>query len=279
MRRLVARRGTNALLHLALLTFGALWVYPFVWMLFSSLKTNTEYIASGIRLLPESAQWSNFSRAWRVGHFSAYFANSAIVTAATVVIVVVLSALAGYALGRVRFPGARVLLAAFTATMFIPKGYTILPVYQLIKHLGLLNTMPGVILAESSGAHVLFILLYTAHFRSLPQELEESAEIDGSGFFRTFRQIMLPLSLPIVSTTVIMQFIWTWNSFFVPLIFTLNKPELRTLAVGMFSFTGENTVDWSGMAAGASISLIPVMVVFILFQRYFINGIAGSVKG
>ncbi|MBW7460563.1 carbohydrate ABC transporter permease, partial [Paenibacillus sepulcri] len=84
---------------------------------------------------------------------------------------------------------------------------------------------------------------------------------------------------PIISTTVIMQFIWTWNSFFVPLIFTLNKPELRTLAVGMFSFTGENTVDWTGMAAGAAISLIPVILVFIVFQRYFINGIAGSVKG
>ncbi|MFC4809650.1 carbohydrate ABC transporter permease [Paenibacillus sp. GCM10023250] len=279
MKRHFSKRGPDALLHLFLLAVGAAWVYPFVWMFFSSLKTNTEYIAAGIRLLPEAAQWDNFARAWRVGHFSTYFLNSAIVTAATVLLVVVVAALAGYALGRVRFPGAKWLLLAFTATMFIPKGYTIIPVYQIIKHLGLLNTIPGVILAESSGAHVLFILLYAAHFRSLPKELEESAEIDGSGFFRTFRQIMLPLSMPVVSTTVIMQFIWTWNSFFVPLIFTLNKPELRTLAVGMFAFTGENTVDWTGMAAGASISLLPVILVFILFQRYFINGIAGSVKG
>jgi multiple sugar transport system permease protein len=91
--------------------------------------------------------------------------------------------------------------------------------------------------------------------------------------------VMLPLSKPIIATTAIMQFIWTWNSFFVPLIFTLNKPGLRTLAVGMYSFAGENTIDWSGMAAGASISLIPVIMVFIVFQRYFIEGISGSVKG
>lgn len=279
MRRLAGKHVINAIQHVVLLALGAIWVYPFIWMIFSSLKTNTEYIASGIRLLPEAAQWDNFIRAWRVGHFSTYFANSAIVTASTVVIVVVLSALAGYALGRVRFPGSRIIILAFTATMFVPKGYTIIPIYQIIKHLGLLNTMPGVILAESSGAHVLFILLYMAHFRSLPKELEESAEMDGSGFFRTFSRIMLPLSKPVISTTVIMQFIWTWNSFFVPLIFTLNEPRLRTLAVGMFSFTGENTVDWTGMAAGAAISLIPVILVFIVFQRYFINGIAGSVKG
>ncbi|MBW7456025.1 carbohydrate ABC transporter permease, partial [Paenibacillus sepulcri] len=153
MRRTAFKHGPNLLLHLLLLALGVLWVYPFVWMIFSSLKTNTEYIASGIKLLPEAAQWDNFARAWRVGHFSTYFTNSAVITASTVIIVVVLSALTGYALGRVRFPGSRFLILAFTVTMFIPKGYTIIPIYQIIKHLGLLNTMPGVILAESSGAH------------------------------------------------------------------------------------------------------------------------------
>ncbi|WP_407868698.1 carbohydrate ABC transporter permease [Paenibacillus sp. P36] len=269
----------NGLLHILLTVFGFIWIYPFIWMIFSSLKTNQEYITSGLKLLPESMQWMNYVRAWKVGHFSDYFINSVIVTVSTVVIVTLLCMLTGYALGRVNFPGRKLLIVIFSATMFIPKGYTIIPVYLIVKQLGLLNTMPGVILAESSGAHVLFILLFMAYFHGLPKELEESGEMDGSGFFRIFWQIMLPLSKPIIATTVIMQFIWTWNSFFVPLVFTLNKPELRTLAVGMFSFAGEHTIDWSGMAAGASISLVPVILVFIAFQKYFIEGISGSVKG
>ncbi|TVY06882.1 carbohydrate ABC transporter permease [Paenibacillus cremeus] len=248
-------------------------------MMFSSLKTNTEYINSGFQLLPETVQWENYARAWKIGHFSTYFSNSVIITCTTVAIVILLCALTGYALGRVAFPGRKLFVVAITATMFIPKGYTIIPIYQIIKSLGLLNTLPGIILAESSGAHVLFILLYMTYFANLPKELEEASEMDGCGFFRTFWQVMLPLSKPIVATTAIMQFIWTWNSFFVPLIFSVNKPGLRTLAVGMYSFVGEHTVDWSGMAAGATISVLPVIIVFIVFQRFFIEGISGSVKG
>jgi len=269
----------DSLLHGLLTVGGLIWIYPFVWMIFSSLKTNQEYINAGLKLLPESMQWSNYARAWKVGHFSDYFINSVIVTVSTVAIVTLLCMMTGYALGRVTFPGRRLFVLAFSATMFIPKGYTIIPIYLIVKQLGLLNTMPGVILAESSGAHVLFILLFMAYFHGLPKELEESAEMDGCGFLRIFGQIMLPLSKPIIATTIIMQFIWTWNSFFVPLVFTLNKPELRTLAVGMFSFAGEHTIDWSGMAAGASISLVPVILVFIMFQKYFVEGISGSVKG
>ncbi|MEK3724649.1 carbohydrate ABC transporter permease [Paenibacillus sp. FSL H8-0034] len=270
---------TGLLLHLVLVVCGIVWVYPFVWMILSSLKTNTEYINAGFRLLPEVPQWENYARAWNVGHFSTYFANSVIITCSTVVIVIVLCALTGYALGRVNFPGRKLFVLAITATMFIPKGYTIIPIFQIIKSLGLLNTLPGIILAESSGAHVLFILLFMTYFHNLPKELEEASEMDGCGFLRTFCQVMLPLSKPIIATTAIMQFIWTWNSFFVPLIFSINKPELRTLAVGMYSFAGEHTIDWSGMAAGASISLVPVILIFIVFQRFFIEGISGSVKG
>lgn len=266
-------------LHAILIVGGIIWIYPFVWMIFASLKTNKEYINSGIKLLPEVPQWENYVRVWKAGHFSAYFINSVIITCTTVLIVIVLSALTGYALGRVKFPGRKVFVVAITATMFVPNGYTIIPIYQIIKHLGLLNTMPGVILAESAGAHVLFILLFMSYFHNLPEELPAAAEIDGCGFFQTFSKVMLPLAKPIIATVAIMQFIWTWNSFFVPLIFTLNKPELRTLAVGIYSLNGENTFDWSGTTVGASISLIPVMFVFLLFQRYFIEGISGSVKG
>ncbi|MFS0726713.1 carbohydrate ABC transporter permease [Paenibacillus sp. 1P07SE] len=276
---MLKKNALNLVLHVLLLGFGLVWIYPFIWMVFSSLKTNTEFINSGISLVPETWQFANYVRAWNEAQFSTYFFNSVIITVSTVVIVVLLCGLTGYALGRVNFPGRTFVVVAITATMFIPKGYTIIPIYHIIKELGLLNSLAGVILAESSGAHVLFILLFMSYFNKIPKELEESSEIDGAGFIRTFVQIMLPLSKPIIATTAIMQFIWTWNSFFTPLVFTLSKPELRTLAVGMYSFVGEYSIDWSGMAAAASISLVPVMVVFLVFQRFFIEGISGSVKG
>lgn len=273
-----AKQKLNLLFHLFMIPFCLLWIYPFVWMLGSALKTNTEYIASGLNLLPQQVQWDNFARAWKVARFSTYFQNSLIITAGTVVLVVALSALSGYALGRVRFPGRKGLLLVFAAALFIPKGYTIIPVFQIIKQLGLLNTLFGVIVVESSGAHIIFILMFMTFFAALPHELSEAAEIDGAGFMRIFTRVMLPLARPVLATVAIMQFIFTWNSFFVPLIFTLNKPELRTLAVGMYSFAGEFTIDYTGMAAGAVISLLPVILVFVCFQKFFVEGIAGAVK-
>jgi multiple sugar transport system permease protein len=273
------KRTLRGFIHFILIAIGIVWVYPFVWMITSSFKTNAEYIAKGYTFFPEKFQFDNFKRAWETANFSAYFLNSVIVSVFVVVIVVAVCAMTGYVLGRYRFPGRLLFISLITATMFMPKGYTIIPIYYLINLLGLNNTLAGVIVAEIGGAHVLFILLFTAHFSGIPKELEEAAEIDGSGFMRTFVQVMLPLSKPIIATTCILQFMWAWNSFLLPLIFTLNKPELRTLGVGMYQFVGENSVDWTGMAAAACISLLPIITVFILFQRYFVEGVAGSVKG
>lgn len=266
------------LTHAFLIFFGIIWIYPFVWMISSSLKTNTTFVTSGTNLIPEKLNWENYIRAWEVANFSGYFVNSIIITVGTVIIVVTLSCLTGYALGRVRFPGRKAIITLIGVMMFIPSGYTIIPLYEMMRLLGLDNSLFGVVLAESSGAHVLFILLFAAFFSRIPKEIEESAAIDGSGFLRTFAKIMLPAAKPVIATAVIMQFIWTWSSFLVPLVLTLNRPELRNLAVGMLSFVGEHQTDWTGMASGATISLLPVIILFILMQRYFIEGIAGAVK-
>jgi raffinose/stachyose/melibiose transport system permease protein len=195
-----------------------------------------------------------------------------------VAIVVVTTGMMGYVLGRYSFRGKRPIVALFVATIFIPEGYTIVPVFELINFLRLNNSLAGVILAESGGAHVLYILLFAGFFSQLPKELEEAAIVDGAGFLRIFWQIMLPLAKPVIATTVILQFMASWNSFFLPLVLTLSRPELRTLGVGMFAFQGEYFSDWSGMAAAATISLVPIIAVFLLLQRYFIEGIGGAVK-
>lgn len=275
---MITRKSTHLLLHIILTVFGLIWIYPFIWMVLSSFKTNNDLLVSGVNPIPDDFQWENYARAWNNANFSGYFVNTVIITVATVIIVVVLSALTGYALGRVKFPGRTGVLICVAAIMFIPKGYTIIPLFKLVNQMGLSNSLLGVIIAESSGAHVLFILMFTSFFAKIPKELEEAAEMDGAGFFGTFYRIMLPLSAPIVATTAIMQFIWTWSSFLIPLVLTLNKPELRTLAVGMESFVGTYSSDYAGMTAAATISLLPVMLVFIVMQRYFIEGVAGAVK-
>lgn len=271
-------RTSKIVTHTFLIIFGIVWMYPFIWMVSSSLKSNKTFLTSGINPIPETFQWENYQRAWEVANFSGYFVNSVIITVSTVLIVVTLSCLTGYALGRVDFPGRKTIITITVALMFIPSGYTIIPLYELMKMLGLSNSLFGVILAESSGAHILFILLFAAFFSKVPQEIEDAAAIDGCGFFKTFYKVILPSAKPVIATAAIMQFIWTWSSFLVPLVLTLNNQDLRTLAVGMLSFVGKYQTDWTGMAAGATISLLPVIIIFVFMQRYFIEGISGSVK-
>lgn len=153
-----------------------------------------------------------------------------------------------------------------------------IPVYELLKNIGLSQNLLGLILAESGGGHVIFLMLFSSYYATIPKEMEEAATIDGAGFFQTYAKVMFPLAKPIMVTVVIMQFIWTWNSFLLPLIITLNNPKIRTLAVGLYALRGENVVDWTGIAAGASIAIVPVVVIFIALQKYFVDGIAGAVK-
>jgi ABC-type glycerol-3-phosphate transport system permease component len=265
-------------IQILLATVATIWVFPFIWMIASSFKTNREFLSAGLGLWPTQFRIENYVRAWEVANFSQYFQNSVIVTLTTVAIVVVISALTGYALARVDFPGKRPLVVLYAATLFIPKGYTIIPIYQLIRELGLLNTIPGLILAEAGAAPVLFALLFMAHFSSVPKELDEASELDGATFGQTFLYVMMPLAMPMVATTVVLQFMWTWNSFFTPLVLTLNNPDLRTLTVGMYAFVGEYNTDWTGLTAAALISIVPILILFLLLQRYFIAGLTGSVK-
>ncbi|WP_127584720.1 carbohydrate ABC transporter permease [Paenibacillus koleovorans] len=267
------------IIHVLLALVALIWIYPLIWMMFSSLKTDSEFLTGGLQLLPDIPQWANYKRAWEVAHFNVYFMNSVTLSVSVVVVVVIVSSLMGYSLGRVQFPGRKFLMGLFVFTLFVPKGYTILPVYLFIKWIGLLNTMAGLILVESSGTHIVFILLFAAYFAAIPKELEDSAEMDGCGFIKTYYKVMLPLAMPIIATVAIVQFINAWNSFFVPLIFTLGSPNLKTLSVGMYNFSNHLTTDYPGIAAAASIALIPVLTIFVFFQRYFIEGISGAVKG
>ena len=264
--------------HIVLISIALLWMYPFVWMLSASFKTQQEFFANRLSLIPESPSLDNFIRVWDRANFGQYFFNTVFVTFFAVVLALIMTSMAGYVLGRYKFTGKNLVIGILVGSITLPIVTTVIPVYELIRSLGLLGTRSGLILAQAGGGKVIFLLLFAGFFKQIPMELEDAANIDGCGFFRTFVAIMLPLAKPIATTVIIMETIWSWNSFMVPLVLTLGNPSARTLAVGLFAFRGENTVDWTGIAAGASISIFPIVILFIFMQRYFVEGIAGAVK-
>ncbi|MFI7232179.1 carbohydrate ABC transporter permease [Nonomuraea angiospora] len=263
----------------AALAIGCLiWIYPFLWMVSASFKTSAEVFTKGLDLLPDAPEWANYERAWVEAEFGKYLLNTVIITVCTVVVVVVRCAMTGYVLARHEFRGRKLIMGVLVATLFVPAGYTIIPLVDLSQKLGLLNSLTGIVLAMSGAANVAAILLYFGYFRGIPKELTEAALIDGAGFATIFFRVMLPLAKPVTATVTVLTFLSTWNAFFLPLVFTFSRPDLRTVSVGMLAFVGENATDWSGMAAAATISLLPVVVLFVVLQRYFIEGIAGAVK-
>lgn len=268
----------KSIIYILLAVVAFVWVYPFIWMITASLKTQDEFFASGLSLIPKSLNFENYVRAWNNANFGVYFKNSIIVTVSVVVIVLLATSAAGYVMGRYAFVGKKLIMGIFMASITIPLVFTVIPIYELLKEMGLESNLLGLILAEAGGGHVIFLMLFSSFYGGLPKELEEAATIDESGFMKTYSSIMFPLAKPIMATVVIMQFIWTWNSFLLPLIVTLSKPELRTLAVGLYALRGENVVDWTGIAAGACIAVLPIIIIFICLQKYFVDGVAGAVK-
>ena len=278
-RSLLTRRTWMLVTVVLLTALCVAWIYPFLWLVSASLKSPLEVFSKGLNLIPEQWRWENYARAWSTAHFDRYMLNTILVALGTVTIVVVRTMLAGYVLGRYSFIGKRLIVAVLIATFIVPAGFTIIPVLDLSQKLGLLNSLWGVILALGGGGQVANVLLFAGYFSQIPKELEEAAILDGAGFLQVFFRVMLPLATPVIATVTILTFLFAWNTFFVPLVFTFSRPELRTLAVGMLAFVGTNETDWPGMSAAATLSLLPVVLVFFFAQRYIIEGISGAVKG
>ena len=261
-----------------LLSLAIIWVYPFVWMFFSSFKTNIEILSNGLNLIPSSFTFEAYGRAWFDAHFNTYFLNSVITTAATILIVVLRCSTAGYVLALYSFRGKALIEGLLLVTFFIPTGTTLIPTVVMSRHLGLLNTRIGLILAMAGGGQVASTLLYKGFFQQTPYELVEAASLDGAGFFTTFIKVMLPLTGPITATTVVMTFMGAWNNFMLPLVFTFSNASLRTLPVGMMVFSKGDTVDYAGQCAAALLSIVPIVVLYVFCQKYFVSGIAGAIK-
>jgi raffinose/stachyose/melibiose transport system permease protein len=278
-RRQRRRRGrTRRIITYVILTpLCLIWIYPFIWMMSASVKPNSKVFA-GLGIFPTKLFFNNYTTAWTEGHIGRFFINSVIVSVGAVALVIFTTATMGYVLGRYPFPGKRIIIGILVALVILPQGYTIVPIFDLITKMHLNGNLFGIILAESGSAHIIQLLLYAGYFNQLPKELEESAMLDGAGFFRIFLSIFMPLAMPVTATVIIIQFIASWNDFLLPLVLTLSQPQLQTLAVGVYSFQGENLTNYSQMSAASTISLVPVIIVFLFLQRYFVEGMAGAIK-
>ena len=264
--------------HLVLLVSGVAWMYPFLWTLGSSVKDTDEFFGRGLNPLPSKLLWSNYQQAWEQASFGTYFVNTLLITVTTCAATLLVTAMAGYVLARTRFPGRGVCLFLISATLFLPHGYTIIPVFDLMERLGLLNNLASIVIVQSASGVVFGTFLFMGFFQTIDRELEDAARVDGAGFQQTFWRIMLPLSGPMLATVGLFTAINAWNSYFVPLVFTLARPEQRTLSVGMYAFIGENSTEWTLLCAGSVITLLPIVTLFLLLQRFFVNGLAGAVK-
>lgn len=255
------------------------YLYPFLWMLGSSLKTDREFFSRGVAILPETTyQWNNYSLAWNRARFGSYFANTAINAAATVALSLLFTSLAAFTLARLKIPGTRYILGLITLTFFLPRGYTILPIIEIIKLLGLLNTRWPMVILYTAGNMVFGTFLFYGYMRTIPNEIEEAALIDGASPWQRYWNIIMPMCGPMIGTVTLFAFLGAWNELFTALVFTFGKPELRTLAVGMYAFVGERKVDWTLMCAAGIISITPIVLLFIALQRQFVEAFAGSVK-
>jgi multiple sugar transport system permease protein len=265
----------NLPLHVLLVLLAVGMLYPLVWMLVSSLRTN-DVIFSDPTLLPRALTVDNYVHGWNAQQhpFSRYVLNSLVVTAGSIVGNLLACSLTAYAFARLTFRFKAFWLAVMLLTIMLPEHVTIVPQYILFSELGWLNTFLPLVAPKYFATEAFFVFLMVQFIRGLPREIDEAAAIDGCGPFAIYWRIILPLIVPALATTAIFTFIWTWNDFFRPLVF-LTESELFTvpLAVRLFVDASGGT-NWGALFAMSVLSLVPVFLFFLLGQRYLINGIA-----
>jgi raffinose/stachyose/melibiose transport system permease protein len=260
-----------------LILFALIAIYPILQMWFTALRPAKE-VARSPFALPTSLYWENIANAWVRGRFGDYIINSVIITVPTVIGVVVLSCLAGYGISRFKFPARNVMFYTMLLGLTVPFQSVMIPLYYQLLSMGLLGTYLAVILPGIAFGLPFGVFLMQAFFEDLPHELSDAGRVDGCSEFRIFKDIMLPLAKPAVSSLIVFQFMASWNNFLMPLLF-LQDEDLRPIPLGLMFFQGAYTRDIGLIAAGVALATIPVIAVYLIFQRQFVKGLtAGAVK-
>lgn len=275
--RRLRRRIFSVAAHVLLIGASIAMLYPLLWLLAASFRPENEIFTSGASVLP-SAGWSidSYFRGWNglQVSFGKFFLNSFIISGLSVIGNVMACSLAAYAFARLEFPGRKFWFAMMLMTLMLPYQVTLIPQYVLFLNLGWVNTFLPLVVPRFLAADAFFIFLMVQFFRGIPRELDEAARMDGAGPWRIYWKIMLPLSTPVLATAAIFTFIWTWDDFFGPLIY-LSRLGDYTVMLGLRTFTDSTgQSDYGGLFAMSVLSLVPIFVFFLFFQRLLIEGIA-----
>ncbi|WP_158848695.1 carbohydrate ABC transporter permease [Saccharothrix deserti] len=259
--------------YTALIVVAALVLVPFAWMVSSSLKRDNEVLTVPIQWIPEEFRWSNFVEIWDRIPLATYLGNSAFLALTITLLQLLTGSFAAYGFAKVKFPGRDALFVAYIATIAVPWQAYMVPQYIMMQNAGLTNTYWSIILLQAFGAFGVFLM--RQYYTTIPDELCEAARMDGLTEYGIYWRIILPLSKPALASLALLTFVNTWNDYMGPFIY-LTSNELWTVQLGIRSFVGQYDAEFAMIMTGAVVSVLPILVVFLLGQRYFIRGIATS---
>lgn len=276
-RQALSKAAQPTLVTLWACCFSLFVLVPFAWVIFTAVKSRWEVPRNPLGI-PAEWHWENFSEAWRVGHFDRYFLNSVYVVIPTVIIILAFATTAAFAFSQLRFKGKNILFAILLIGLTVPLDILIIPLFYSLLDMGLVNTHWALILPQAAAILPFGILLLRSFMEDIPGEILDSARIDGCTTLGLLYHIIVPLSKPALASLLVFSFMWTWNQFLLPVVL-IQDDLMRTLPVGLNYFQGRYSTNMPLLMAGASISLLPIVIIYIIFQRQFIKGItAGALK-
>lgn len=259
----------QVLIYVVLIAVAVVYLFPILWIIISSFKDGSELFRWPPTLWPEEPTLQNYIQAFQAGNFVQYFANSAFVTVAATIITVIINTMAGYAFAKYRFKGDTFLFVFFIATLMLPLEVLMIPIFQVIKEFHMYNSFWGLIIPPAATPAGVFLL--RQYFLTVPKDLMEAARIDGASEVRIFVRLMLPAAKPAMSVLAIFSFLWRWNDYMWPLL-VIRDTEKYTVQLALANFAGQYTVDWNSMLAMSVVTMIPVLILFLLFQKQFVKG-------
>ena len=282
-RKQITSRFFSVLKYGLLLVYMVICLYPFVWMVSTSLRTQKGVFTAGSSLIVKDPNWQNYVDIWNSANIPRAFANTIAITAACMILTIWTTSMTAYALSRSNFPGRQAILFCLLATLLIPGEMLVIPTFYVNRTFGLVGdgkALIAVILVMTAGAQAFNVYLMLGHFRTVPRDLFDSAELDGESYFGTYWRIAFPLIRPAVATITLLTFMGVWNAYLIPLVYLAPLKDFQTLTIALVQYSKQFQTLYQIMAAGAVIALVPVILVFIFLQRYFIRGLTeGATKG
>lgn len=265
--------GTKVGVYALLILLGAVFLFPVLWVVLSAFKPNAELYLSPPNFLPIEATIAHFQQAFSQGNFGTYFINSFIVAVTSTVLLLLVNSMAGFALAKYHFRGRDFLLIAFISTLMIPLEVIMIPIFSVISGLGMYDSLWGIIIPPAATPTGVFLM--RQYLLGVPDALLESARIDGASEGKIYWKIILPIAKPILAVLTIFSFMWRWDDFLWPLI-VISSPQKYTIQLALSNFIGQYDVDWGSLLAMSVVTMVPVLIVFLAFQKQFIQGMVTS---